>query len=118
MPNLAILLAAALPLLCCGCTIIHVEGAQSVAVNRFGVLSINARPDAPMVAYRLKGFGLVPGQGGATLGYRSEQVALVHGANDCRVVLFNPTGSQRDKDFWNRLLAEYPAICTVNGGGK
>ncbi|KQM99309.1 hypothetical protein ASE85_11475 [Sphingobium sp. Leaf26] len=97
---------------------IHVEGAEGVTVSRFGILSINARPDAPIVAYRLKGFGLVPGQGGATLGYRSEQVAIVRGAEDCRVVLFNPSGGQREKDFWNKLLAGNSSICAINGGSK
>lgn len=118
MPSLTIRFVTSLSLLCGGCTMIHVEGAEGVTVSRIGILSINARPDARLVAYRLTGFGLVPGQGGATLGYRSEQVAIVRGADDCRVVLFKPPRGQREKEFWNRLLAKNSNICAVEGGAK
>ncbi|MDE1466510.1 hypothetical protein [Aurantiacibacter sp. D1-12] len=79
---------------CSGCTVVRVEGAQATTSVGFGVTELSPQTDADVIAYRLTGFGLVPGLDSTTLGYRSEEVVIVLDQSACSVVIFEATDEQ------------------------
>jgi len=105
---------AALGLLLAGCTIIRIEGAERVEA-RFGVLAIEPRTDASVIAYRLRGAGLVPGHSGPTLGYRSEDVVLVYREGACHLILFEPPDDGAARRKWRDFIEANPSICMPRG---
>jgi hypothetical protein len=107
----------AMLLLSTGCTIVRVESAGAVKVHAVaGVLKIEAGANSSdVVAYRVRGFGLVPTLGGLTLGYSAEDVVLLKGANACRIIVFELPNLPEAADAWRRLLDERPEIC-IHGG--
>jgi hypothetical protein len=73
-----------------GCTIVQIDGPARISTPRFGILRIEPARDADTVIYHVRGIGLVPGRGGATLGASSETAALIYGRDTCRIILFEP----------------------------
>jgi hypothetical protein len=99
-----------------GCTIVKVEGPARVTMVGLGAVRIEPVA-AGGIVYRSRGIGLVPGLGGATLGYRSETAALLPATDDCRLILFEP--HQRDAEALRDILKPVitdKQIC-INGGG-
>lgn len=103
-------------MLLAGCTIVRVEGSGDVRVRAYpGVLRIV--PDAQkqdVVAYRVRGIGLVPTRNGLTLGWAAEDAALMDDLSRCRILLFTlPKGEEAAE--WRRLLAGRDDICVAGG---
>lgn len=73
-----------------GCTVVNVDGPASVTRTYPGVLRILPAEDASTVAYTARGFGLVPGRNGATLGFARETVVAVSDPEECRLILIEP----------------------------
>lgn len=92
-----------------GCTVVRVDGPGAVTMLRPGVLQVVPAPGAPVTAYRVRGFGLVPGHGGATLGYAREDAVIIQDSTRCQIVLFDMPS---DAASWRQLLRDHPDICT------
>ena len=69
------------------CTVVHIESPEVETRLYAGVLRIEPVEGADAIAYRSAGFGLVPGNNGATLGFAKEDVVAMRG-DACRIVLF------------------------------
>lgn len=97
------------------CTVVHIDSPDVETRLYAGVLRIEPLAEADMVAYRSTGFGLVPGQHGATLGYAQEDVVAMRG-DACRIVLFD--ADETKVSNLRALLAEVVEtkdICEAGG---
>lgn len=99
-----------LPLLA-GCTIVRVEGASPSTSAHFGVLRLV--PDSPdaMVSIDATGFGLVPGQAGATLGYARSRMVFTNDLSRCRLVIFETGNDPQSRAFWAEALRGVQQAC-------
>ena len=67
-----------------------------------------------------RGFGVVPGANGVTLGYRTETQAVISKADDCRVVFFSAP-ADLVQDPLVRLLATQlreGELCVVTSSAR
>jgi hypothetical protein len=89
-----------------GCTVVQVYGEAAVTRTwAFAPLTVAPKPDGQsVVVATARGFGLVPGLRGVTLGYRNEAWAVVADPADCRVIFFGAS-SQLIRDSQIRALA-------------
>jgi len=71
------------------CTIVQVNGANPVTSFHFGVLKLEPAAGAGSLSYRSRGFGLVPGLNGVTIGFAREDTVIVFDPDDCRTVVFD-----------------------------
>ena len=81
------------------CTTVHVVGGEPTKSRVFlGALQVRPTEAAdPITLVSIRGFGLVPGMRGVTLGYRAETWAVVQDPNACRIVVFGgPPALTRD----------------------
>lgn len=101
-----------------GCTVVHVQGAQPEMKLHAGVLQLAPAAGAGSVSYSMHGFGVVPGIGGPTLGFRSEKGVMVFDPGDCRIVLIEPRAANIEALRQTLVAAGAPAngICTTTGG--
>ena len=97
------------------CTLISVDGAESVKIAAPGVIMIVPAPGVEAVTYRLEGIGLVPGFDGATLGYRSEEAAFIYDPDSCRIIILELPNDDASVPFRRDLLSERKDICAVKG---
>ncbi|MGZ8286840.1 MAG: hypothetical protein ACXW27_16010 [Allosphingosinicella sp.] len=105
----------ALALLASACTIVRVDGPARVTSTHFGVLRIQPEPGAGMVAYRTRGFGLVPGPEGVTLGYSKAEVALAYDPLRCQSIVFQWPGSGEGLSLLLREIKDTANICMTGG---
>ena len=80
------------------CTTVQVVGAKPLPrLWAFAPIRLAPDPSTPVLLVTSRGLGLVPGNNGLTLGYRSETWALVSDPNQCRVIFFSsPEDLTRD----------------------
>jgi hypothetical protein len=101
-------------LACCGiisaCTVVQVRGGSPSTSVHLGILKIEPAPEARSLSLRIRGFGVVPGISGATLGFAQEDVVVAYHAEDCRIVLFEPPLGSVDRQ-WLTTLLNNPNIC-------
>lgn len=73
-----------------GCTTVEVVGAKPPRrLWALGAIRLEADPaSSPIMVMASRGFGIVPGPDGVTLGYRAETRAVISNPEDCRVVFF------------------------------
>lgn len=104
-------------LLLAGCTIVRIESRDHVEVRAYpGLLRI--APDAQassVVAYRVRGLGLVPTRNGLTLGWAAEDAALMPDTAACRILLFELPADTAAAEEWRQFLAERKDICLAGG---
>ncbi len=105
----------AIALLASACTVVRVEGPARVTSTHFGVLRIQPEPGAGMVAYRSRGFGLVPSPEGLTLGYSEAEVALAYDPARCQSIIFQWPSSAEGLRLLLQHAADIANIC-LNGG--
>jgi hypothetical protein len=98
-----------------GCTIIRIENASSVKTHLVaGAIRIVPDPSArDLVAYRVRGFGLVPTRNGVTLGWSAEDAVLMGKSGRCRVVVFELPADPAALAAWRDLMAKHDDICLL-----
>lgn len=111
--KLASLSAAAL--LGSACTIVRVDGPARVTSTHFGVLRIQPESGAGLVAYRSRGFGLVPSPEGVTLGYSEAEVALAYDPLRCQSIIFQWPGSEEGRRLLLQQINDTANICLTGG---
>lgn len=107
---------AAVPLLS-QCTIVTVHGDDVRTESHFGTLRL-IPGDGAMIAYSVKGVGLVPGYGGATLGYAREQAVIVPLNSHCRIIIFDMPDDAESNRLWTDLIRQRPDICLIGEDGN
>jgi hypothetical protein len=89
-PSLRGTIALAWAFALASCTIVQVDGPAKVTRIYPGVLRIEPAADNSMIAYRSRGFGIVPGHNGVTVGFAGETAVAMADTDQCRVILFDP----------------------------
>lgn len=100
------------------CTVVRIDGPARVTSSHFGILRVEPAGRQAMLAYRIRGVGLVPGREGLTLGYRQEDTAAVYDRSSCQLVLFEIDGDREILAEWRSFVDRHPNICIVNQGGR
>jgi hypothetical protein len=72
------------------CTVVRVDGPARVTRVYPGIIRVEPDTGHSMLAYRSRGFGIVPGRNGLTLGFAGETAVSIASAEECRIVLFDP----------------------------
>jgi hypothetical protein len=101
-----------------GCTTVNVDGASVSTTRHFGILRLDpVGPDQTLVLY-LRGFGIVPGRGGLTVGYRRElSVAYPDGSN-CRLMILAERGAEeRLRELLRELELSGGTQCIISSSG-
>lgn len=97
------------------CTVVHVDGPAKVSSTHFGILRIEPKPGAGMVAYRSEGVGLVAGPEGVTLGYSKAEVALAYDPLRCQSIVFEWPKSAEARRLLLREVGDTATICMTGG---
>lgn len=112
---LAIMAVLAIALPVGGCTVITTGPKGRITSIRPGVLKLEPAPGAAMLAYRVRGLGVVPGRSGATLGWADEEAVVVYDKSRCGIVVFDQPDNEAAMAFWRKLVKERPDICIREG---
>lgn len=94
------------------CTIVKISGAHRVTTH-LGVLRIEPSPGADLIAIRTRGFGIIQGVEGLTIGYQRENVALIYDGSRCQIILFENHGANDRQPMSVAGAAEFRNICSV-----
>ena len=97
-----------------GCTIVHLESSGRSEVHAYpGVVRITVdAQSSDMVAYRVRGLGLVPTRNGLTFGWAAEDAAMMSDLSRCRIVLFSLPGKGATDAEFRRLITRND-VCIV-----
>ncbi|WP_374125855.1 MULTISPECIES: hypothetical protein [unclassified Sphingomonas] len=96
-----------------GCTIITVSPESRVTSIRPGILKIEPAAGAGMIAYRVRGLGVVAGRSGPTLGWASEDTVLVYEKARCGIIVFDQPKNAEAMTFWRNMAKDRPDICVM-----
>ncbi len=120
--TLGLALAGLAAWLLAGCTTVEVVGAKPTKrLWAFGVVKLAPDPAAsPVMLIASRGFGIVPGADGVTLGYRKDLQAFISDPDKCRVIFFSsPSDAVRDPMTLALAAAlKEEELCVVTSGKR
>lgn len=89
---------------------------QSTSVH-FGVLKLAPATPGGMIAVKATGLGLVPGAGGATLGFARSQMVFMNDISRCSLVIFEAGNDPPSRAFWASAIESAQQACIEGGNG-